>query len=171
MPFPILLAALPVAKATAVAAASEPLLPKLGLEILLIIGSSASLIWNIVQWWIKRKEDTEKVSAEKFKMLSTEVANQHNMHMESERERERLKGEVFGELKQLRKDVNTLEPLPGQVRGLESKFEVITNQMATVKEDVRDLKVDIKTNNTEMRAEMRSDKAEILAAIKNSTRH
>lgn len=146
---------------------STPILPRIGLELLLIVASNIGFIWAVVTWKIKRgdeataskmkeKEEADHKNEEKHKMLATQVANQHLTILEAQRQFDKCKMESDAKHETTRLQVTALEPLPGKVASLEAKFEVISVQMASMKEDVREIKADIKSNNTEMRGEIRT---------------
>ena len=96
----------------------------------------------------------------KHKLVAAEVANQHNTLHEYERERERLLNELRNNYNQLRRDVNLLEPMPTRVQTVENKLDSLTQQLKELKEGQREMK-------QEMREDMKTNKGEILQAIKD----
>lgn len=98
------------------------------------------------------------------KLAASEMLNQHNTLHEYERERERLAGEFRSNISQLKKDVHALEAMPGRVTSLETKLDNLVTQISDLKEGQRTLK-------QELREDMRGNKGEILAAIKDLKTH
>ncbi len=98
-----------------------------------------------------RLADIEKRHA----LVAVEVANQYNTQHEYERERERLKGQFEGWIKQLQKDVTALEPVPGKVFNLEAKFDTLNERITNLREGLG-----------EVRETMKDNKKEIIDAIK-----
>ena len=171
----MLLSLLLQAAVAAAAPVNQAFLPKIGLELLVIVASNIGFIWAVVAWKTKRSEDAaaskvkEKDEAdakleEKHKKLAMEVANQHNTILEAQRQFDKCKMESDAKHERIRLQVTALEPLPGKVASLEAKFEVIGVQMASMKEDVREIKADIKSNSTELRGEIRT----LIALVQNN---
>lgn len=101
---------------------------------------------------------------DKHKLTATEVLNQHNTLHEYERKRAELTGEFRGSIGQLQDKVHALESMPGRVTSLETKLDNLVTQISDLKEGQRTLK-------QELREDMRGNKGEILAAIKDLKTH
>lgn len=158
----------------------------IGIVMLWAIASAGSLekIWLWFTGGSKRKEDAlnnrldemqaaigqfvDKDALEKRfgaidskqQLHAAEQVNQHNTLMEYERKRTELSGEFRAGISQLQEKVHLLEAVPGRVDKLESKLDNLTNQIGDLKSGQRDLR-------NELREDMRSNKGEILEAIKS----
>jgi len=155
--------------------------------VLLWIVSSASNLEKVIAWFTAGRRQREAALSErlsaleaasaqimdiealrerfeaaesKHKLLAAEVMNQHNTLHEYERTRVELKGEFRASIETLREKVHGLETMPGRVDKMESKLDNLTLQINDIKQGQRDLKAEI-------REDMRSNKSEILQAIKN----
>lgn len=95
-------------------------------------------------------EEKLEALAKKDALLAAEQINQRNTIHEMIREREQLKGDVIGQLRQLQKDVHLLEPVPGRVGTLEAKFLALDERISNIKEILGDLKEGQKENKREV---------------------
>ncbi len=153
---------------------NEPLLPKLGWELLLFVVGHIGVIWGVVAWKIKRnddaavaaakeKEDAVRVSDEKLKLLGVQVVNQGMMHNEMQRALDKANAEH----EKTRMQVTMLEGIPNRVAGLESKFDVLTQKIDVLTDNDKELKQELKSQHTEQRTEMRAFHQELISLIKN----
>ena len=63
-------------QAVTAAAVNPPLLPKLGVELLLIIGANISFIWGMITWKIKRSEDAAALARKDKEEAESHVEEQ-----------------------------------------------------------------------------------------------
>ncbi len=101
----------------------------------------------------------------KLELHGAALANQENINHENTRERERIKGEVMGQLQSIHKDMLLLEPMPNRVISLETKYESLKADMNRLQEGQQEIKSDMRANKQEIKEGMKENKAEILAAI------
>ncbi|WP_216689006.1 hypothetical protein [Hymenobacter siberiensis] len=153
-------------QAAAATVVNQPLLPSIGVEIVLFVLGNLGFVWAFITWKIARadkatadrqkdKDDARAAFEKKHDMLSQHVATHEMSIQQHQIEFDKAKAAADTRYQLLNQKVAALEPLPGKVVSLENKFEMITEQMKTMKDDMKEIKSDLKVATHELRSDIK----------------
>ena len=118
----------------------------------------ASLIFSIYVLFSNRNKEESKQQQLTIKRLEQEVANHGIQHTAFQQERERLVDGFNLRFEQMEKRVSQVDQVLQKVQAVEIRMEAQNVQIAELKNDIRDMRSDLKSSNNEIIALIKSNK-------------